>query len=1290
MPSRAELSDRLRLLAPQLMLRDASRFAQLLQRAGRGQRIDEARLARDLEVAQRRAESRRRLLPRHIHYPEALPVTRARDELLEAIRKHSVLVVCGETGSGKSTQLPKLLLEAGCGRRGLIGHTQPRRLAARALAGRIAEELKVPVGGLVGFETRFDKRVGEQSLIKLMTDGILLAELSRDRWLETYDALIIDEAHERSLNIDFLLGRLAQIRQRRPELKIIVTSATLDPERLSAHFGGAPILTVSGRSFPVEVRYREAEKDEDLEDQVARGIESLWRPRPDGDVLVFLPGEREINDCARLLPKRFPHAQVLPLYSRLPATQQDRVFSTGGPPRIVLATNVAETSVTVPGIRYVVDTGSARINRYSTRLGVQQLHVEPISQAASNQRAGRCGRVGPGICLRLYAEEDFAKRELFTDPEILRSNLAGVILQMQALRLGAVEDFPWIDAPASRHVTEGYRLLELLGAMEGEAGERRITRQGQELARLPLDPRIARIAIAGRDTPCPREVAVLAAALSVQDPHEVPPDKREAARQKHAEWRHLRSDFLTLLQLWQRWRQWREELSNRDLRRACSTHFLSFTRMLEWDQVFRQVADALGGELRETKLTPDELYAPLHQALLSGLIDHIGYKQPAQRLRSGKLEAGEYLGPRGRKFRIFPGSGIAKKAPAWVMSAQLVQTSQLFARTNAAIEIEWLETAGAHLLKRSYQHPEWNAQRGEVTATEHGSLLGLPLYKRVRHYGSIEPAEARGIFILEALVRGNLPNKPQFLKQNFALIESLREQEIRLRRPDLLADEEQWFAFYDARIPADMNTVAALKKWLHRSGIESRQGGVERHTLLMEEADVLRRGASTDVKALFPDHLEIGELSLRLSYRHDPGSDADGVVIHLPLALLHRLDTQPFDWLVPGLRPALFEGLLRSLPNALRRHCTPAAEYGRALAESLSPADGALLPALCARFKTMTGFELKPEDFEPDKLEPHLRPWFLVEDERGRKLAEGASLEVLQHGKREAAREALNRAAGPNPWVRDKVEYWDFGDLPDEAHSNTDTGTGARGIPALALDQGQLRLRLFESRDAAEAAHRVGVRALLMTRIADRVRDLRKSAQRAFGLSLVGTELRPDALAEDLAARLVDEVLLAGAAPRTQADFQAAFERRGQFSQTAYRSLDEIKDWLAQASVLRIRIGKIESAWPESAHDMRQQIESLLAPGFAREIPGEAWPRIPVYLKALSLRLDRLSNKPQRDLELTTQVAPLTEALPSAWHPARWILEEWRVLLFAQELKALGGPNAQRIRECMGQPSSKR
>jgi ATP-dependent helicase HrpA len=1266
-------------LREQLLSRHARQLQGVLSRAVHARHFDAGRFQADLARAHSLFKQRQAARPATIAYPEELPVTQARETLSAAIAAHRVIVVCGETGSGKTTQLPKLCLELGRGLHGLIGHTQPRRLAARTVAHRIAKELGGNVGELVAYETRFDRRVSARSAIKLMTDGILLAELQRDRDLLAYDTIIVDEAHERSLNIDFLLGWLKRLLPRRPDLKVIVTSATLDPEKLAAHFADAngqpaPILRVEGRTFPVEVRFAPPADDADTESLIADAIESLWREQRAGDTLIFLPGEREIRDTARVLAGRFPNAEVLPLYSRLAAQEQDRVFSGGGArPRLVLATNVAETSITVPGIRYVVDTGTARINRFAPRLGIQRLQIEPIAQAAANQRAGRCGRVGPGVCVRLYAEDDFTQRPPFTDPEIRRANLAGVILQMTALNLGDIEQFPWLDAPDGRQIGEGQRLLEMLGAI---TPQKALTPLGRELARLPLDPRVARIALAGRNQSWREPLWALAAALSVQDPHEVPPDAQDAARAKHAAWRHPKSDFLTLLNLWTQWQQWRIEHRQRSLRRVCREHFVSYLRMEEWEAVYKQIVDLLDDDKApKTGLAIEAISAELHAALLAGLVDHVGVKKPQQK----DQRATEYQGPRARLFRIFPGSVLVKKPPQWLVAAQLAQTSQLFARTCAAIEPELIVHAAPHLVKSSLADPHWEMRRGEVVATEHLTLFGLPLLSRARHYGSDNPREAREIFIREALVAGALAAKPlpefAFLQRNLALIEDVRDKEARLRRPDLLADEVHFAQFYDAVLPQDVFTTAGLRAWLRRE----RDAG---QRLTMRDDDALKAGASADIASLFPDHLDVGSHRIELSYEHDPGADADGVSFHLPIAGLFAVPASLFDWLVPGLAAAKIEALIRTLPMHLRRQCTPAAEYANAIAASTSSEDGALLDAICARFAAMTGVSLRPADFAPDKLEAHLKPRIVLEGPDGKTLGEAETLADLQTRFGGIARAALTAQAVADPaakrWTRDGVPDWDFGTLPD----HVDLAAG-RGYPALVADtDGRINLRLLESRAAADAAHTAGTQALLLARVSDRLRDLARHAKSRLGIALAQTGLNAEQLARAAAERAA-RAYWNPTEIRDEAGFRAALERRGEFGRAATQRLDDVIGWLLAALELRRRIEAIEKTWPDAAADLREQLRTLFAPGFIADIPEAQWPRIVLYLKAASIRLDRLPQKPARDLDFTKTLRGFWRSPTSPFHAARWILEEWRIATFAQELKALGAPSVEKVRAAL-------
>jgi len=1283
---RSHFQQLLREAEPNLLVRDAGRLHSKARRLRGGE--DTRPLLKALSEAKQRAENRAARVPARLDYPPELPVSAARETLVKAIREQQVLVVCGDTGSGKSTQLPKLCLEAGRGQRGVIAHTQPRRVAARALAGRIAQEMRTQVGDLVGFETRFEKQIADDGgLVKLMTDGILLNELTRDRDLTAYDTIIIDEAHERSLNIDFLLGYLKQLLPRRPDLTVIITSATLDPESLSRHFDGAPVHHVEGRTYPVTVRYSPPADDADTAEAVADAIDQLWSRRPDGDALVFLPGEREIRDAARVLRGRRKDAEILPLYARLGTRAQDAVFAKARKPRIVLATNVAETSLTVPGIRYVVDTGTARVARFQPRSGVQSLKIEPVSQAAAAQRAGRCGRLGPGICVRLYSEDDFARRPAFTDPEIKRANLAGVILQMAALKLGAVADFPWLEPPEHRHLREGERLLRELGALDANGG---LTKTGQQLARLPLDPRMARIALSAKGSTAEDAALILAAALAIADPHEHPSDQREAAKSAHGQWRHPRSDFLTLLNLWDRSRAIRRDDGTSALKRWCDKHFVNFNRLREWGLVVSQLRQAL--EVRAPADRPlddagraqalKQLYAPLHQALLAGLVDHIGMRLP---------EKSGYQGPRGRQFEIFPGSGVAKKAPPWVMCAELAQTRKLFARTVAGIEPEWLEQVAPHLVRRTLEHPEFNPKRGEVSATEVVRFHGLTLSGRARHYGSQHPEEARAIFIREALVRGALRNPPAFLRDNLALIESVKDKEARMRRPDLLADEDQLYAFYDARLPADVCTQAALERWLKRSGQSERRGPSDsplaalkqqmstRGALHMREPDVLRPGADADVEAQFPERLEVEGHHLRLEYRHEPGADADGVTFVLDLPALFALPPARFDWLVRGLRPALFEALLRSLPKKIRGRVTPAAHYADALTERLGPADGGLLAAISRALGEMCGVEVTPADFDCERLPAHLRPRLRLLDENGNVLGEAESLKALRAQFGDAARTAVAQAAHGSEWVRDNLRDWDFDALPERVS----LPNGLPAYPALVADGTQVHLRPFESRAAADAAHAEGCRQLLLNAVGSRARDVAKTVSKRFGLQLATTAHRPESLAQAVVRRCADEVF-EPAAIRSHAAFEAAVERRTAFSLRAQQVMDDLADWFGRAVHLRGRLKDLGRAFPDAVADARGQLDTLLADDCVEAIPSAQWPRITVYLQALERRLERLANKPQRDAQWLKEIQAVrgTTPLPLS-HPARWIEEEWRVALFAQELKAQNAPSGEAMQRAL-------
>ncbi|HEX5513689.1 MAG TPA: ATP-dependent RNA helicase HrpA, partial [Gammaproteobacteria bacterium] len=1053
------------------------RLAGLRRRRKQGQPIDKGAqaLAQALAASTARVEQRQAALPKP-DYPPELPVSQRREELLEAIARHQVVIVCGATGSGKSTQLPKLCLELGRGVRGMIAHTQPRRIAARTLAARISEELHDQLGGTVGYKVRFTDQVSPRSYIKLLTDGMLLAEVQGDRQLEAYDTIIIDEAHERSLNIDFLLGYLKQLLPRRPDLKVIITSATIDPERFARHFDGAPVIEVSGRSYPVETRYRPlVEEDGDERDQraaILAAVDELIAEGP-GDVLVFLSGEREIRETAEALRKHhLKGAEILPLYARLSTQEQQRVFNPGGQRRIVLATNVAETSVTVPGIRYVIDTGLARISRYSYRTKVQRLPIEPISQASADQRAGRCGRLGPGVCIRLYAEEDYAGRPAFTDPEILRTNLAAVILQMLAMRLGEVEDFPFIDSPDRRFINDGYKLLHELGAVDAA---RNLTDLGRRLARLPIDPRIGRILLqAGREG-CVAEALVIAAVLSIQDPRERPLDAQQAADEAQQSFRDQRSDFVGYLNLWRTYREQARHLSSRKLTEWCRGQFLSPARMREWVDIHRQLSElAAGLELRAND-QPAE-YPQLHRALLSGFLSNIALRG----------EASEYTGARGIKLHIFPGSGVFKTRPKWLMAAELVETARLYARDVADVRPEWIEALAGHLVSRSYLEPHWEARAGQVAAFENVSLYGLLLTARRKvNFGPIDPVLAREIFLRDGLVRQGVRTRGAFLAHNRRLIAEIETLEAKTRRRDVLVDEEALYAFYDQRVPAEVYSTASFERW--REKIEREQPRL----LFMSRDDLMQRSAQEVTADDFPARFQVQGMALPLEYHFEPGHAFDGVTAVVPLAALNQLTPAPFDWLVPGLRQEKAAALIRALPKALRRHFVPAPDFAKAVLQAAVPGEGSLQEAMRRELKRMTAIEVPIDAWDLVELPAHLVMHFRVVDDKGRTVASGSDLAALQGELGERAAEELGQAS-VDGWERADVRRWDFGELPESVELKL-RGVTIRAYPAL-LDAGDhVQLKLLDAPAEAQAATKAGVRRLFLLEQAQQVKYLRRN-----------------------------------------------------------------------------------------------------------------------------------------------------------------------------------------------------
>ncbi len=1220
-----------------------------------------------------------------ITFPEELPIAERREEIGRAISKHQVVIIAGETGSGKTTQLPKICLALGRGRQGMIGHTQPRRLAARTVAQRIAQELNTSLGEVVGYQVRFTDKVSAGTAIKLMTDGILLAEMQRDRLLRRYDTIIVDEAHERSLNIDFLLGYLKRILPERPDLKLIITSATIDLESFSRHFDDAPVLEVSGRTFPVKTVYIDPAQEDDGENVPARVValvQDIDRGHygQRGDVLVFLPGERDIRELARLL-RRDTELDILPLYARLSQAEQNRVFDTTSrrAMRVVLATNVAETSVTVPGIRYVIDPGLARISRYSYRTKVQRLPIEEISRASANQRKGRCGRVAEGVCIRLYSEQDFELRPEFTDPEIKRTNLAAVVLQMLVLGLGEIEDFPFIDPPDTRLVRDGYKLLEELGAVT-PAG--RLTPVGRRMARMPVDPRLARMVLAAGKLGCLEEVLVIASALAIQDPRERPADRQQQADQMHARFRHERSDFMAWLRLWQYYEEQRQALSGNQLSKLCKREFLSFMRMREWRDIHTQLTIAC----RAQKLKPraylpvEENYRGVHTALLAGLLGHIAQWQ----------EGREYLGARNRKLQIFPGSSQARKRPKWLVAAEIVETSRVFAREVAAIDPGWAIAINPALLKHHYYQPRWQSRSGRVMAYERVTLYGLTLAdKRPVHYGPIAPDEARELMIREGLVAGKLRPSPSFLKHNQRQVRELEELESRTRRRDILVDEQALFDFYDARLPEDIYTAGRLQAWLKRD-----PEGAAR--LRMTRTDLVARDPGAAVAEQFPDHLDWEDLRFRLSYQFEPGRAADGVSVTVPLALLNRVPRYRFDWLVPGLLREKCIQLVKSLPKDKRKHLVPVPDHvDRALAD-IQPDNVDLLQVLARSLADMGGIALDPADWALDKLDDYYRMNIRVVDADGRLLAQGRDLDALIRRFRSDTRQSISSEREDSP-ARTGLCRWDFGALPREWRFRQ-AGVDIVSYPAL-VDRGEsVAVELCDYPAEAYLRHRLGVLRLLRLHSAQQVKYLRKQLLRGndFNLALAGAGLERSALLEDLIdASYMQAMAVDSAAPYDQAEFLEMLNRGKAVVVSRANELEgNLLNSLRLLAEVRLQLASMAGRWPDTLGDIDQQLRRLLSPGFQRDTPGQWLSQLPRYMKALRARLERLSGQYAKDQKntglLEALATPLAEAeeqrpglllLCGEAMQYRWMLEELRVSLFAQSLGTRQAVSRKRLEE---------
>ncbi|OXJ36005.1 ATP-dependent RNA helicase HrpA [Burkholderia sp. HI2714] len=1335
--------------------------------APRGPRGDEPRgdarqpAAKDASAATGERAPRRERPPRAvvapnpvppITYPESLPVSGKRDEIARAIAGHQVVIVCGETGSGKTTQLPKICLDLGrglgAGGTGLIGHTQPRRLAASSTGRRIAEELGTPFGEVVGYKVRFTDNLAPGASVKLMTDGILLAETQTDPLLKAYDTLIIDEAHERSLNIDFLLGYLKEILPRRPDLKLIVTSATIDADRFARHFGTderpAPVIEVSGRLYPVEMRYRPVAEDRpavkhaegtagrdrvktareaerDLMDAIVDAVDELCREGP-GDVLVFLPGEREIREAAEALRKHHPpHTEILPLFARLSAADQDKVFKASNARRIVLATNVAETSLTVPGIRYVVDTGLARVKRYSYRNKVEQLQVESISQAAANQRAGRCGRVADGVCIRLYEESDYQARARFTDPEILRSSLASVILRMKSLHLTAIESFPFLEPPPGRAIADGYQLLNELGAVDDDNA---LTPLGRELARLPLDPRVGRMILAARDQQSLREVLIIASALSVQDPRDRPIEAQEQADQAHRRFADERSEFLQWLKIW----AWFEEAvahkkSNRQLIDACRQNFLSHLRLREWRDVHSQLLTVVrehGWRLNEVEAT----YEQVHLALLTGLLGNLGLKAD---------DDPHYLGARGIKFYLWPGSVLAKKAGRWVMAAELVETSRLYARCLAKIEPEWVEKIGAHLLKKSLSEPHWEKRPAQVSAYERATLYGLPIYHRRRvAFGKQDPARARELFIRGALVEGEFDTKLAFFAHNRKLLADIEQLEHKSRRQDVLVDDELIYAYYDQAIPEGIHTGAAFERWYRDEVKKSGQPEDKLRLLYLSRDDLMRHEAAGVTTELFPKRATMAGVEMALTYHFEPGTPRDGVTLAVPLYALNQVDARRCEWLVPGMLKEKVQLLLKSLPQKLRRHCVPLPEYAAGFVERMGRerfGAGGLVEALIADVRGETQVAMKTADFKLETLPAHLFMNFKVIDEHGRQLAMGRNLAQLRQelgaqaqqqfqkiaaastiaaggdadggepigqapataattgaagrnakaGKGAAPQTAAPAEAGATA-LYENLTTWNFGKLPELLEIRR-RGQTLYGYPAL-VDRGtHCDVEVFDSPEEAARIHRAGLRRLFALQLKEPIKFLEKNLpglrEMAMQYMSLGTQ---DELRDQLIDTALDRACLQDPLPDDDASFHARRdEGRSRLNLLAQEIARLVGQILAEYAGL---VKKLAQAKPfAQAHaDLQQQLAALVGKRFVIDTPYAQLAHFPRYLKGIALRIDKLKADPARDAKQSADLLPLAQQYQRAVSQRggvadarlaefRWLLEELRISLFAQELR---------------------
>jgi ATP-dependent helicase HrpA len=1255
-----------------------------------------AEITAEADRARLRLESRIASVP-PIIYPQSLPVSARKDDIAAAIRDHQVVVVAGETGSGKTTQIPKICMELGRGIRGQIGHTQPRRIAARTVAERIAEELDRPLGSTVGYKVRFTDQVSDDTMVKVMTDGILLAEIQNDRMLYRYDTLIIDEAHERSLNIDFILGYLRELLPQRPDLKLVITSATIETERFASHFADAsgkpaPVIEVSGRTYPVEVRYRPLLTTTVLEDDEIReepidqidGIAAAVDELPtDGDILVFLSGEREIRDTADALNKKnLRGTEVVPLYGRLSSAEQHRVFERHSERRIVLATNVAETSLTVPGIKYVIDPGAARISRYSHRLKVQRLPIEPVSQASANQRKGRCGRTSDGICIRLYSPEDFEQRPEFTEPEILRTNLASVILQMTNLGLGDLQKFPFIDPPDQRNITDGVKLLEELGALD----DRKLTPMGRQLAQLPVDPRLARMVIEGGRQECAAEVMVIAAALSIQDPRERPAEKQQQADEKHARFVDKESDFFSYLNLWRYLREKQQELSGNQFRRLCRSEFLNYLRVREWQDIYsqlKQVARTLDLSFKEdweAGVAPQ----PVHTALLAGLLSHIGMKDQEKR---------EYIGARGAKFAVFPGSALFKRQPRWVMSAELVETSRLWGRVNARIEPEWAEKLAPHLVKHSYSEPHWDRRMGAVMAFEKVTLYGLPIVPRRRvGYSRVDPVASRELFIRHALVEGDWETHHKFFSENKRLLERITETENRARRRDIAVDDETVYALYDARIPAEVVSSRHFDGWWKKARHDNPD------LLTFTRDDLVNAGRDTVDPQAFPDAWISNGVRMPLSYTFEPNTPDDGVTATVPLELINKIDADDFGWSVPGFRKDVVIALIRALPKHLRTSFVPVPDWAEAVLDRVPARRGSLPDAIGNELRRLTGTVVPRDAWRPDQVPDHLRINFRVVNEAGEPVGAGRDLEVLRRQLAPKVQATISKAAGN--LERRGITANDFGALPRRV-AQVRGGYEVNVWPALVDETDSVAIRVFEDEASQRVAMVAGTRRLLLLTLPPAARFLqgRLDNRAKLELSRANPYRSIAELLDDCAGAAVDRLVAeAGGPVWSSVEFASLRDTVRQDLVDAVANLvTQVQAVLSTAYDVEQRLKSLRdpSLLPALA-DIRQQLKGLVHPGFVTETGWRQLHQMPRYLRGIVHRLDRLGGSLGRDRQLTTQIheieaeyrelrnsTPVNGPAEEGLREIRWMLEELRINYFAQALGTAYAVSDKRIFKAM-------